>query len=141
MIHTRKIETMDLDVRSRQELDRNFMNTGYRRRLLVASDPGFSWRGRPTRSADPLTVVPIPVVADAGCRVRYLDADGSVKVVELAAGHSYYIPPEVPHQFEARGLGAIEIFSPIPADGRLFREEVLPEDFFQLQASSKEPAR
>lgn len=141
MIHKRKVETMDADTRSRQELDRNFMNTGYRRRLLVSSDPGFSWRGRPTRSFDPLTVVPIPVVADAGCRLRYLGADGSPRVVELEAGHSYYIPPEVPHQFEARGLGAIEIYSPIPADGRLFKEEVLPEDFFQLLEAAKEPVR
>lgn len=130
MIQERPIETLDHDADSRLELDRNFLHTGYRRRLFVATDPDFAWRGRPMRSKQPLTLVPIPVGSDASCSIRYLDHDGTVRTVPLAAGRYYYVPAGVPYQLEARGAGALEVFVPVPADGRLFDEEPLPDDFF-----------
>jgi hypothetical protein len=134
MIQVRTIETLDQDGDSRQELDRNFLHTGYRRRLMVATDPDFAWRGRPTRSRLPLTLVPIPLGEGAACSLRYLDHDGTVRTVPLAAGRYYYVPADVPYQLEARGAGALEVFAPAPADGRLFDEESLPDDFFAAYA-------
>lgn len=130
MIHTRSIETVKLDAGTRQELDRNFLHTGYRRRLMVATDPDFAWRGRPTRSKLPLTLVPIPLGAGAACSIRFLDHDGTVRTVPMAAGRYYHLPADVPYQIEACGAGALEVFVPAPADGRLFDEEPLPDDFF-----------
>lgn len=130
MIHVRKLDAVNTDKDSRQEMDRDFLRTGYRRRLFVASDPSFFWRGRPTRSKSPLLVYPIPVAPGSSSLLRYLDAGGQVKELPLEAGRSYYIPPEVPYQFEARGLGAMEILSPIPANGQLLDEETLPDEFF-----------
>lgn len=130
MIQVRSIETTDLDPGSRQELDRNFLHTGYRRRLMVATDPDFAWRGRPIRSKQPLTLVPIPLGNGASCSIRFLDHDGTVQTLPLVAGRYYYVPADVPYQIEARGAGALEVFVPAPADGRLFDEEPLPDDFF-----------
>ena len=130
MIHVRSIETLGGDGDSRQELDRDFLHTGYRRRLMVSTEPGFAWRGRPTRSRQPLTLVPIPLGGGAACTLRWLDHDGAVRTVPLAAGRYYHVPAETPYQIEARGAGALEVFNPAPADGRLFDEETLPDDFF-----------
>ena len=141
MIQVRSIETVDLDPGSRQELDRNFLHTGYRRRLMVSTDPDFAWRGRPMRSNQPMTLVPIPLGQDASCRVRYLDHDGALRILPLAAGRYYFLPAGVPYQIEARGAGALEVFVPAPADGRLFDEEPLPEDFFTpYEAAAGAPA-
>jgi len=130
MIQVRPIETLDLAPDSRQELDRNFLHTGYRRRLYVASRPDFAWKSRPVRSRTPLTLVPIPLGGDGECRLTFLDGERGAVTVEMAAGRYYYIPPDVPYRVESRGLGAIEVFTPIPKNGVLFDEKVLPDDFF-----------
>ena len=130
MIQVHEIEVLDRDAASRQELDRNFLRSGYRRRLYVAADPAFTWRSRPQRSADPLTLVPIPLDEAADHRLRYLDRDGTVRCVAMTGGRYYYVPPGVPYQVESHGAGVLEVFSPVPASGRLFDEELLPEDFF-----------
>jgi hypothetical protein len=136
MIHVRTIETIDLDPGSRQELDRNFMHTGYRRRLMVATDPSFAWKGRPMRSGQPMLLVPIPLGTVGSCTLRYLDHDGTVRTVSMAAGRYYNLPAGVPYQIEANGAGALEMFVPAPADGRLFDEEPLPEDFFTAREAA-----
>lgn len=130
MIHARPIEILDHDAGSRQELDRNFLHTGYRRRLMVADRADFAWTGRPTRSNLPMTLVPIPIGSASSCSIRYLDHDGTLRTVQMEGGRYYYVPAGVPYQLEARGMGALEMFVPAPADGRLFDEEPLPDDFF-----------
>lgn len=140
MIHVRKLDAVNSDKDSRQEMDRDLLRSGYRRRLFVAHDPSFSWRGRPTRSPSPLMIYPIPVAPNASSLIRYLDQGGKVVELALEAGRSYYVPPNVPYQFEAQGLGALELFSPIPTNGQMLDEETLPDDFFSsyLEEMTKE---
>jgi len=141
MIHVPPIETLDRDPGSRLELDRDFLRTGYRRRLMVATDPEFAWRGRPMRSAQPMTLVPIPLGEDGSCSLRWLDHDGTVRTLALAAGRYYHLPADVPYQIEARGAGALEVFVPAPPDGRLFDEEPLPDDFFTSYPAAPAPEK
>ncbi len=136
MIQVRKVETLNLNADSRQELDRNFLHTRYRRRLLVASSSKFAWCSRPSRAQTPLTLIPIPIGQTSQVWLRFLDLDHQLQTLQLAAGRCYYLPPNIPYQLEARGLGALEIWSPPPADGRLFSEEVLPSDFFTRHAAT-----
>ena len=135
MLSARCIEILDDDAESRQELDRNFLRTGYRRRLYAATSDAFVWRGRPTRARTPLTLIPIALRRNAVIAIRYVDAEGRVQCAELQPGRYYYVPPGLAYRLEASGTGALEVFSPVLPDGRLFDEECLPDDFFEATAT------
>lgn len=141
MIQDNSIEILDNDAQSRQELDRNFLHSGYQRRVYIANDPGFSWRRRPRKSHIPLTLVPIPVDPGACGRLTFLDLERRLRSVDMEAGHYYFIPPEVPYEIETSGRGVFEIYAPVTAP-KLFDEEMLPRDFFdRLRESQASPPK
>lgn len=137
MVQVGGSELVGQDGPRRRELDRNFMRTGYRRMLWVSGDPDMDWTSEPRRSRLPLTVTPIPIDDSGAVILRHLDLNGTVRQLETKAGGSYFIPPGVVYQIEARGRGVIEMYTPVTAPHEIFPEEILPQDFFQKLESKK----
>lgn len=139
MIQDNSIEILDNDAQSRQELDRNFLHSGYQRRVYIAQDPDFKWKRRPRRSRTPLTLVPIPVDPGACGKLTYLDLERRLHRLDMEPGHYYFVPPDVAYEIETEGRGVFEIYAPANSP-RPFDEEILPRDYFdrlrESQASS-----
>lgn len=130
MISVRSIKVLDDDVRTRQEIDLDFLRTGYRRKVYVASERNLGCGRPPHRCNTSLTLVPIPVGEGPLGRLTYLDAEGRVQRADLEGGRYYYVPPRVPYGIEVTGTGVLEMYAPITSPVLWFDEEALPADFF-----------
>ncbi|HEU0077131.1 MAG TPA: hypothetical protein VFQ76_05735 [Longimicrobiaceae bacterium] len=141
MITTRSIKVLDDDVKTRQELDLDFLNTGYRRKVYVASERDLGCRLSPQRPGTSVLLVPIPVGEGVlGC-LTYLDAGGRVQRIPLRSGRYYYIPPGVPYEIAVSGIGVLEVYAPITSPVLWFDAEPLPDDYFHQLASTPETER
>lgn len=129
-VSVRRIKLVSRELDSRQELDLDFLGTGFRRKIYVASEPGHRWTAAPRRAKTSLTLIPIPVGDGGFGRLLYRGLDGTDHEVEMELGHYYYIPPEVAFQIETAGAGVLEVFAPKTSSGRWFDQEPLPDDFF-----------
>lgn len=132
----RSIKTTESDPETRQEVDLDFLGSGYLRKVFISNEPGFHWQAPPQRPRTSVTLVPIPVGDGGFGRLIYEDLDGQVRIVELRAGRYYYIPPYVPYQIEARGSGVLEVYSRRGAKGPWFDQEALPNDYFQHRSEA-----
>jgi hypothetical protein len=136
-VSVRSIKLVSREVESRQELDLDFLGTGFRRKIYVATEPGHRWIAPPRRSRTSLTLIPIPVGDGGFGRLLYRDLDGVDREVVMEVGHYYYIPPEVPFQIETAGAGVLEVFAPKTSSGRWFDQDPLPEDFFSRRPAAE----
>jgi hypothetical protein len=132
LVQVRSIEVFGQRGQRRQEVDRQFLRSGYRRKVYVCGDPEAKWLRTPRRSRSPLTLVPIPVDEGAVVTLSYLDLEGKACRLSLEGGRYYYLPPNVPYQLEAQGRGVLEIYTPAAKPWET--EERLPEDFFDHAA-------
>jgi hypothetical protein len=130
MIAVRPFTILDDDVRTRQEVDPNFLGSGFRRIVYVSTDPGFRGEIPPRRLRSPLTVVPIPTDPAASIVLTCMDPAGEVATVELRHGHSYYLSPALAYRIAVRGRVVLELFTPASSASQYVDEEALAPDFF-----------
>ena len=131
LIQISPIEVLDSDTRSRREFDPNFLSTGYRRRVWISSDPEMTWKRPPCRTLCPLTLVPILVGEETRVQLRVLNGEGSIESIETEPGRYYSIPANSVYQIETRGVGVLEIYTPVSSDSRCLDEQMLPADYFE----------
>ena len=136
-IHTKSVRILDETPRTRQELDLDFLGSGYRRKVYVASDPDFHWQGPPRQARTPLTFVCIPISDGTSCRLVYGDPAGEARVLDLEKARYYSIPANVPHQVRGCGVGVLEIYAPADVSTPPFGEDLLPDDFFESVSVSQ----
>lgn len=136
MITTRSIKVLDDDVKTRQELDLDFLHAGYRRKVYVASERDLGCRIPPRRSATSVLLVPIPVGEGALGSLTYLADGGHVHRTSLRSGEYYYIPPGVPYEIAVHGIGVLEVYAPITSPVLWFDEEPLSDDYFHDPAAA-----
>lgn len=130
----RSIRVLNADAESRQELDENFLRSGFQRWVYASSAPRLRWKSRPRRSRRSLLLAPVIVDPATELRLVCLDRHGRVHTMRLRMGQYYYLPPHIPYEIEASGPGALEIF--IRASRLLLRDEdVLPVNFFETHRS------
>jgi hypothetical protein len=130
MISVRPLRLLDNDGQTRQELDLDFLRSGYRRMVYVSTDPEFRGELSPRRSRIPLTILPIPTDPDASIRLTYMDLKGRIETLEMKPAHSYYISPNVSYRIETHGRLVLELFGPADSVTQCFDEEELEADFF-----------
>lgn len=130
MISVRPLRLLDDDGQTRQELDLDFLRSGYRRMVYVSTDPEFQGELPPRRPRRPLTILPIPTDPEASIRLTYMDLKGRIETIEMKPAHSYYIPPNVSYSIKTRGRLVLELFGPADSVTQLFDEEALAADFF-----------
>jgi hypothetical protein len=137
MVSVRPLRLLDDDGQTRQELDLDFLRSGYRRMVYVSMDPDFRGELPPRRPRIPLIVLPIPTDPDATIRLTYMDLQGRIETLEMKPAHSYYIPPNVSYRIETRGRLVLELFGPAESLTQCFDEEALATDFFDLSARAE----
>jgi hypothetical protein len=130
MVSVRPLRLLDNDGQTRQELDLDFLHSGYRRMVYVSTDPEFRGELSPRRPQSPLTILPIPTDPEASIRLTYMDLEGRIETLEMKPAHSYYIPPNVSYRIETRGRLVLELFGPAGSLTQCFDEEELAADFF-----------
>jgi hypothetical protein len=130
MIAVRSFKVLDDDVRTRQEVDLNFLGSGFRRIVYVSTDPEFKGEIPPRRLRSPLTVVPIPTDPAASIVLTCMDPAGAVATVALLAAHSYYLSPALAYRIAVSGRVVLELFTPAAAASQYVDEEALAPDFF-----------
>lgn len=133
-IITKSIQVTGLDHDARQEVDLDFLGSGYRRKVYVSTDPGLHWKSPPQRTRTSLTLIPIPLGGRAYGRLIYRDSDGHKQTVEMQLGHYYYLTPSVPFQIETQGVGALEVYAPKGSKGKWFDQEPLAGDYFDCDS-------
>ena len=129
-IAIRSLKVLDDDVRTRQEVDLNFLGSGFRRIVYVSTDAEFKGEITPRRLRSPLTVVPIPTDPAASIVLTCMDPAGEVAAIELLSAHSYYLSPAVAYRIAVRGRVVLELFTPASAASQYVDEEALAPDFF-----------
>jgi hypothetical protein len=136
MINIRPLRLLDDDVQTRQELDPDFLRSGYRRMVYVSTDPEYQGELAPRRPRSPLTILPIPTDSEASIRLTYMDLQGRIETLEMKPAHSYYISPNVIYRIQTRGRLVLELFGPADSRTQCFNEELLPADFFDSPAKA-----
>ena len=136
MISVRPLQLLEDDGQTRQELDLDFLRSGYRRMVYVSADHEYRGLLSPRRPRDPLLIVPIPTDADASIRLTYMDLDGGIETIEMESAHSYYISPNVSYRIETRGRLVLELFGRADSLTQCFDEEELAADFFDHPATA-----
>jgi hypothetical protein len=137
MVDIREIEVVDVDEQSRQELDPDFLRSGYQRKVYVSSTDSFRWRRPPHRTRVSQLLVPIPLARPGQLCLTY-EAGPSLQTVHLEAGRYYYLPPGVAFEIESEGAGVLEVFSRVYPGGPPHSEERLPDDYFQRRRETAE---
>jgi mannose-6-phosphate isomerase-like protein (cupin superfamily) len=88
--------------------DPNFMGSGFARKVYVVTDPDFLFR----TDAHSHDAPQMACVIEGQARVVYENGDGAKLSINMVPGSYYYIAPNVPHQFEAKGRVVVESFVP-----------------------------
>jgi len=88
--------------------DPNFLGSGYARKLYAVSSAEPTSRGRAHRH---VAAHLVHLIEGANVRLAYQEPDGRPIVMRLEPGYFYYVPSNIPHQFEFEGRMISEEFS------------------------------
>ena len=123
----------------------NFLGSGYARKVYSVVNPTYRWRTEAhVHEASHLLVL----IHGANVRLGYKDQDGRVHALKLEPAHSYFVPPNIPHQLAADGPMHLEtyyrtgVLMQALASGHEARQ-VLRDDFFEqacVPSGESEPA-
>jgi hypothetical protein len=130
MIIVRPFKVLGDDGRTRQEVDPDFLGSGYRRIVYVSTDPTFQGGIPPRRLRSPITLVPIPTDPAASIVLTCKDPAGEVATLELEPARSYYLAPALAYRIAVRGRVALELFTPASSPSQYIDQEALAPDFF-----------
>lgn len=137
-VEKRKV-TANISANGMIVFDPNLLHSGYSRKLYVFTDPSFKRRTEAHVHPSPHL---ISIIEGEQIRMATKEDDGTITVINLERGYYYYVPPNLPHQFDMEGRVIAESYTPSSSfisalQSDEYCKKVLDEDFF-APANQKE---